>query len=91
MNKVLFLCLITTLKATTINLETERQEMLTQHNFYRSLHQVSDLVRSSDIEKIAQNYSEYLTSIGYLAHSESDYGENLYSGPLEEGIGKAYS
>ena len=89
MKKVLLLCLIITLKAATFNLETERQEMLTQHNYYRSLHQVSDLVRSSNIEKIAQNYSEYLASIGSMQHSGGTYGENLYYGPKKVGIGKA--
>ena len=94
MNKVLLLCLITTLKAVTINLETERQEMLTQHNYYRALHQVDDLVRLSGIENIAQNYSQYLVSIGTMVHSSNYYqgsklGENLYWGPKKNGIGKS--
>ena len=66
-----------------LDLEAIRKNILTNHNKYRKLHQVEDLKRNSDIEKIAQEYSEYLASINKLVHSKNTYkgsslGENLY-------------
>ena len=68
------------------DLETIRENILIKHNYYRKRHQVGDLVRNSDIEKIAQQHSEYLASIGVLKKSRNNYkgyalGENLYICP----------
>ena len=92
MNKALLLCLLSVALSATPDLETARVQMLERHNYYRAQHQVGDLSRLSDIETIAQNYSEYLVSIGSLVHSSNKYndqslGENLYRGPLSSNIG----
>ena len=94
MRKILILCLISVALSATLNLETARAQMLTRHNYYRAQHQVDDVARSSDIESIAQNYSDYLASIGSMVHSSNTYngeslGENLYWGPLSDTIGTA--
>ncbi len=92
MNKVLFLCLISIALSATLDLENARAQMLTRHNYYRAQHQVGNLVRLSAIETIAQEYSEYLASIGKMQHSDNKYngdslGENLYYGYLSSNIG----
>ena len=94
MNKILILCLISVALSATLNLETARAQMLTRHNYYRAQHQVGDVSRSSDIESIAQTYSDYLASIDTMEHSSNTYngddlGENLYWGPLSDTIGTA--
>ncbi len=93
MNKLLILCFITIALSATLDLENARAQILTKHNYYRAQHQVGDLVRLPAIEKIAQNYSEYLASIGKMEHSKNKYngerlGENLYYGYLSSNIGK---
>lgn len=92
MNKLLILCFITIALSATLDLENARAQILTRHNYYRAQHQVGDLVRLPAIEKIAQNYSEYLASIGKMEHSKNKYngkslGENLYYGYLSSNIG----
>jgi uncharacterized protein YkwD len=92
MNKTILLCLISVALSVTLDLETARQESLEQHNYYRAQHQVGDLTRSADLEKIAQSYSEYLSSANLFEHSSNTYngdymGECLYSGTISEHIG----
>ena len=92
MNKVLLICLVSVALSATLNLENARAQMLTRHNYYRSQHQVGNLARLTDIETIAQTYSEYLASINSMVHSSNTYnseplGENLYWGPLSSNIG----
>ena len=65
-------------------LETIRKNILTRHNYHRKRHQVDNLVRNSEIEKIAQSYSEKLASERQMYHSNNNYngqslGENLYA------------
>ena len=65
------------------DLETIRKNILENHNYHRRRHQVGDLTRNSEIEKIAQSYSEKLASTGEFNHSGNTYkgtklGENLY-------------
>ena len=65
------------------DLETIRKNILENHNYHRRRHQVGDLTRNSEIEKIAQSYSEKLASTGEFKHSGNTYkgtklGENLY-------------
>ena len=62
----------------SLDLEKIRSELLDNHNYHRKRHQVENLVRSAEIEKVAQNYSEYQASINTMKHSDKDkYGENL--------------
>ena len=77
----------------TINLEKERERLLYWHNHARRYFKVKDLTRSSDLEKIAQDYAEYL-----VTHPEnlrknqthtykgSALGENIYVGENDNGI-----
>ena len=79
----------------SIDLEDQRKKMLNYHNFYRSFHEADPLDRSSEIEKMAQKYSEYVIShadYNFLTgHSENTYkgsklGENIYLGKKDEFI-----
>ena len=64
----------------SLDLEKIRSELLDNHNYHRKRHQVENLVRSAEIEKVAQSYSEYQASINTMKHSDNEkYGENLYS------------
>lgn len=67
----------------SVNLETIRKSILTEHNKYRKRHQVNDLKRNSEIEKIAQTYTEKMDSTQDFNHSGNSYkgnslGENIY-------------
>ena len=77
-NLIFFLFVISIFSINSFDLEQIRKDILTNHNYHRKRHQVDDLSRSSDIETIAQNYSEYLASIDEMKHSGNKYGENLY-------------
>ena len=63
---------------TELNLEQIRADILSNHNYHRKRHQVGDLERDSEIEGIAQSYSEYLAQIDEMKHSGNGYGENLF-------------
>ncbi len=70
--------------ASSLDLEKIRKNLLSRHNKYRSQHKVGKLKRNSEIEKIAQEYSEYLAKTNSFEHSGNTYqgtklGENLYS------------
>ena len=80
MNKVLLLSLISIVLSADLDLEQVRADMLAKHNEYRQRHNVGNLVRSSAVETVAQNYANYLVTLGTMKHSDSDYGENLYWG-----------
>ena len=45
---------------TNEELETFREKALAKHNYYRALHQAGNLVRDSELERIAQSASEYM-------------------------------
>ena len=71
----------------SLDLEKIRADILTNHNYHRKRHQVGNLVRNSEIEQVAQSYSEYQASIDSMIHSENpNYGENLYSCWSSSGI-----
>ena len=80
MKKILiFLSILLFIKNSDINLEQIRADILSNHNEHRKAHQVEPLTRDSEIEKVAQAYSEYLASISQMVHSNNElYGENLY-------------
>ena len=61
-----------------LNLEQIRADILTNHNMHRKEHQVDNLERDAGIESVAQQYSEYLSSIDQMKHSDNGYGENLF-------------
>ena len=66
-----------------INLEKFRNDILKNHNYHRKRHQVANLERNSEIEKIAQDYSHKMASKNSMVPSENIYnnsylGENLY-------------
>ena len=69
-----------------LDLEKIRADILSNHNYHRKRHQVGELVRKTEIEKIAQDYSEYLASIEEMKHSGNGYGENLYYCYASNGI-----
>ena len=80
-NKILlsfiFISFITQINS--LDIEKIRSDILTNHNYHRKKHQVDELERSSEIEQVAQKYSEYLASIETMKHSDNKkYGENLY-------------
>jgi len=64
----------------SLDVEKIRSDILTNHNYHRKRHQVDELERNSEIEQVAQSYSEYLASIETMKHSgNGKYGENLYN------------
>ena len=74
---IVFLSFI--IQINTLDLEKIRADILANHNSHRKKHQVGNLARNSEIEKVAQNYSEYLATANVLEHSgNKKYGENLY-------------
>ena len=77
---LIFILILVVAKASDLNLEEIREEILENHNYHRRIHQVDDLERDSEIEAMAQAYSEKLANeIGDLVHSYvAGYGENLY-------------
>jgi uncharacterized protein YkwD len=60
------------------DLTTLRKAALTATNAYRAKHGVAALTESSTLNDVAQKYSEKLLTSGKLAHSDTNYGENLY-------------
>ena len=78
MSKILLSLILIQFCLNIDDLERIRADILANHNYHRKRHQVNDLVRNSEIEKVAQNYSEYLAKIDQMIHSGSIYGENLY-------------
>ena len=74
---IIFLSFI--IQINSLDLEKIRADILTNHNYHRKNHQVGNLARNTVIEKVAQDYSEYLASENVLQHSGNNkYGENLY-------------
>ena len=68
---------------TAVDLENVRKNILKDHNYHRKRHQVGDLVRNSEIESIAQTYTEKIANSGNVKHSNNQYkgrdlGENLF-------------
>ena len=86
MRTFLLLCLIATIFSKVVfDLETVRADLLTRHNLYRAKHSAPNLERNSQLDAIAQAYSEKLVTLGYLVHSSNTLngnyiGENLYFG-----------
>ena len=87
MNKLLIICLVAVaINAASLDLEAIREKILQKHNYYRAKHQANALVRDSEIEEIAQSYTEsVIKSGGVFKHSQNEYknqhlGENIYSG-----------
>ena len=61
--------------------EIFRQQVTTRHNYYRAQHQVGDLERDSELERIAQSEAEYMSEIDQFAFANEKYngqyiGEN---------------
>jgi uncharacterized protein YkwD len=68
-------------------LEKIRADILENHNYHRGIHQADNLIRNSNLEQIAQKYSEKLAAKNSgLTHSNNGYGENLYSCWASRGI-----
>ena len=94
MNKLILLFLISLTACSVIQLSDVREQLLAKHNYYRARHGVNSLVRNSELEEIAQTYSDYLTKNNLFTHSDNKYkgnymGENLYAGTLLSNIGEA--
>ena len=53
-----------------------------KHNEYRKIHSIPNMIISSDLNKTAQSWAEYLASSGNFQHSDpsqrNNAGENLY-------------
>lgn len=94
MNNLFLLFLISLSLCSVIELEEVREQLLEKHNYYRVKHSTSNLVRNSEMEEIAQSYSEYLSENDIFEHSTNTYngnymGENLYAGQLRSNIWEA--
>jgi uncharacterized protein YkwD len=64
------------------NLTELRNNELNSHNAMRNLHGSSPLIMNETLNKIAQNYADFLAKKKILSHSKpavnGSYGENLY-------------
>lgn len=65
-------------------LDEFRQEVLDTHNKYRSSHKVGTLKSNGELNKLAQEWADHLTTAGGLSHSKNTYegkriGENVAS------------
>lgn len=65
-------------------LEEFRKEVLETHNKYRNSHKVGTLKSNSELNKLAQDWADHLTTAGGLSHSKNTYegkriGENVAS------------
>ena len=58
-------------KLAAVDLETVRKNILSDHNYHRKRHQVGNLVRNSEIESIAQGYTQTIAASGNVQHSEN--------------------
>lgn len=70
-------------KLDSLDLDQIKKDILKAHNYHRSRHQVDDLKWNSEIQVIAQAYSEKIAQGHSLVHSSNKYkgnslGENLY-------------
>ncbi len=79
---------VTTTKTTrpSLSFTTFQNEALAQTNKYRASHCAPNLILNSTLNFIAQTYATKLVQIGFLVHSNSIYGENLYYINYEEAI-----
>lgn len=64
-------------------LEIFREEITERHNYYRAQHQVGNLVRDSELERIAQEAAEYMIQTDSFYFTSEKYygksiGQNLY-------------
>ena len=71
-------------KFNSTELEKYRKTILDNHNYYRKKHQVGQLTRNSDLEKIAQSHAEKLMQGQSYQDTENVYkkekiGENRFS------------
>ena len=60
-------------KLGSLDLEKIKKDILYSHNFYRRRHQVDDLKWNSEIEAIAQEYSEKIIFSSPLKRSSNSY------------------
>ena len=54
-------------------LEVFREEITARHNYYRVQHQAGDLVRDSELERIAQEASEHMVEIDNFEYPSEKY------------------
>ena len=65
--------------SSTFDLERFRQEVLTQHNTFRSEQCAAPLQRNTKLDEIAQKWSEEIVKTGQFVRSNTtDYGENSF-------------
>jgi glioma pathogenesis-related protein 2 len=63
----------------TIDLTTLRENILTEHNTYRSKHHSPTLTASNSLHKSAQKWADYLAVKKMFEHSDDpQVGENIY-------------
>lgn len=94
MNKFLILCLVVGIYCVSLDLEKIRNDILERHNLYRKRHQVGQLTREPEIEKLAQDHADKCALLGYIKLSSNTYkdqalGENSYQGYNNGYVGTA--
>ncbi|CAF4077497.1 unnamed protein product, partial [Rotaria sordida] len=58
---------------------TFQGETLQRHNTLRARHCAKSLQLNNNLNKIAQDYADYLAATNGFQHSNNGYGENLYT------------
>jgi glioma pathogenesis-related protein 2 len=61
-------------------------ETLQHHNTLRAHHCVDAMVLNATLNRLAQNFAEWLAAHNRFEHSKSSYGENLYWGSSSAGL-----
>lgn len=86
MKKILFLILVFVSSLTFAQKpsdklsEEEKQQLLDDHNKWRTEVGTDSVIWSDDLEQEAQNWANNLAKTCNMKHSDTEYGENIYWG-----------
>ena len=62
---------------------TEKEQVVKEHNKYRSQVGAPDIVWSDNLAAVAQDWANQVADQPQITHSNNSYGENLYWGSTE--------
>lgn len=75
----LFLALSFSLLAQSDLSESDKQELINQHNLYRQAQGVNNVQWSNELEQEAKDWAIIVAKQDKMLHSSLDFGENIYS------------
>jgi pathogenesis-related protein 1 len=65
-------------KKTDLLTQIEKQQLVDEHNKWRTEVGNDSLIWSEDLSKVAQKWADNLAKTCNMYHSSTDYGENIY-------------